>query len=101
MLTSTHWGVYDVVAEHGEIVRVVPFDQDPDPSPIGQSLIGTVTGPLRVRRPAVRRCYLERGPGGAGNERGADSFVEVSWDEALALVASELGRVTRDFGNEA
>ena len=101
MLTSTHWGVYDVVAERGEIVRVVPFDRDPDPSPIGQSLVGTVTGPLRVRRPAVRRCYLERGPGGASNTRGADSFVEVSWEEALALVASELGRVARDFGNEA
>ena len=52
MLTSTHWGVYDVVVEGGEIARVLPFEHDPDPSPIGQSL-PAVTGPARVRRPAV------------------------------------------------
>ncbi len=101
MLTSTHWGVYDIAVENGQIARVVPFHADPDPSPIGQSLLGTVTGPTRVRRPAVRRSYLEGGPGAARDQRGADPFVEVSWDEALALVASELKRVTSNFGNTA
>jgi biotin/methionine sulfoxide reductase len=101
MLTSTHWGVYDVEVEHGEIVRVLPFDKDPDPSPIGQSLQGTVTGPTRIRRPAVRKSYLEGGPGTATERRGADPFVEVSWDEALALVAAELKRVIAQHGNHA
>ena len=99
MLTSTHWGVYDVTVERGEVIRVEPFDKDPDPSPIGQSLCGTVTGPTRVRRPAVRRSYLEKGPGAATHLRGAEPFVEVSWDEALALVASDLKRVISKFGN--
>jgi biotin/methionine sulfoxide reductase len=54
--------VYDVKVQNGEVVRVAPFEHDPDPSPIGQSLIGSVTGPARVRRPAVRKTYLERGP---------------------------------------
>ncbi len=101
MLTSTHWGVYDVIVEGGEIARVVPFDKDPDPSPIGQSLRGTVTGPTRIRRPAVRRSYLESGPGTATHQRGAEPFVEVSWDEALTLVANELKRVTTQFGNDS
>jgi len=101
MLTSTHWGVYDIAVENGEITRVVPFQADPDPSPIGQSLLGTVTGPTRVRRPAVRRSYLEGGPGTSRDKRGAEPFVEVSWDEALALVASELKRVTANVGNTA
>ena len=101
MLTSTHWGVYDVEVEHGEIARVLPFDKDPDPSPIGQSLRGTVTGPVRVRRPAVRESYLRHGPGAASERRGADAFVEVSWDEALSLVAAELQRVKAQFGNNA
>ena len=101
MLTSTHWGVYDVTVEGGRITRIAPFDKDPDPSPIGQSLPGAVTGPLRVRHPAVRKSYLERGPGTANEKRGAEPFVNVGWDEALALVAAELKRVTTQFGNEA
>ncbi|MGZ5227219.1 MAG: molybdopterin-dependent oxidoreductase, partial [Burkholderiales bacterium] len=101
MLTSTHWGVYDVIVEGGEIVRVAPFDKDPDPSAIGQSLPGAVTGPTRIRRPAVRRSYLEGGPGTANERRGAESFVQVSWDQALTLAAAELKRVIRDFGNSS
>jgi biotin/methionine sulfoxide reductase len=99
MLTSTHWGVYDVVAENGAITRIRPFDKDPDPSPIGQSLRGTVTGPTRIRRPAVRASYLSGGPATAAEKRGAEPFVEVSWEDALALVAGELSRVRSRFGN--
>jgi biotin/methionine sulfoxide reductase len=99
VLTSTHWGVYDITVENGEIARVSPFGKDPDPSPIGQSLRGTVTGPLRIRRPAVRKSHLEHGPGASPELRGAEPFVEVSWDEALGLVAAELKRVTSQFGN--
>jgi biotin/methionine sulfoxide reductase len=99
VLTSTHWGVYDVVVEGGEITRILPFSKDPDPSPIGQSLRDTVTGPMRIRRPAVRRSYLESGPGTAREKRGAEPFVEVSWDEAIALTAAELARVKQQYGN--
>jgi biotin/methionine sulfoxide reductase len=99
VLTSTHWGVYDVTVERGEVTRVEPFAHDPDPSPIGLSLVGTVTGPVRIRRPAVRKSYLEGGPGAARHLRGAEPFVEVSWEEALALVSSELKRVIASHGN--
>jgi biotin/methionine sulfoxide reductase len=99
VLTSTHWGVYDVTVENGEITRVSPFGKDPDPSPLGLSLRGTVTGPMRIRRPAVRRSYLEGGAGASRHLRGAEPFVEVSWDEALSLVAAEIARVKAQFGN--
>ncbi len=99
MLTSTHWGVYDVTVEHGQITRITPFEHDPDPSAIGQSLVSGTTGPERIRHPAVRRSYLEGGAGAAREKRGAEPFVNVSWDEALALVAGELKRVTTQFGN--
>ncbi len=46
----------------------------------------------RVRRPAVRRGWLEHGPG-PDERRGADEFVELEWAEALDLVAAELQRV--------
>ena len=100
MLTSTHWGVYDVVVEDGRILRVVPFDRDPDPSPIGQSLVDGVTAPARIRYPAVRKSYLQHGPR-SRDKRGAEAFVRVSWNEALDLVASELGRVISSFGNSS
>ena len=101
MLTSTHWGVYDVTVEAGRITRIAPFGKDPDPSPIGQSLAAAVTGPTRVRHPAVRKSYLENGPGAATDKRGAEPFVNVAWDEALDLVAAGLKRVTTHFGNDA
>jgi biotin/methionine sulfoxide reductase len=100
MLTSTHWGVYDITASNGEITKITPFERDPDPSPIGQSLTA-VTGPMRVRQPAVRKSYLEGGPGTAREKRGAEPFVQVSWNEALDLAAAEVRRVTTQFGNSA
>ena len=101
MLTSTHWGVYDITVEEGQIIRVEPFEKDPDPSLIGQSLRDAVTGNSRVRKPAVRRSYLEGGPGTAPHLRGTEPFIEVEWDEALTLVTAELKRVVATFGNSS
>jgi biotin/methionine sulfoxide reductase len=101
VLTSTHWGVYDISVESGRITGIKPFEHDPDPSPIGNALPQAVTGPMRVRYPAIRKSYLEGGPGAARNKRGAEAFVNVSWNEALDLVAKELSRITTQFGNGA
>jgi biotin/methionine sulfoxide reductase len=101
-LTLAHWGVYEVeYAKSGEAVRLHPFSKDPDPSPIGLQMLSDEVARLRVRRPAVRKSWLERGPGACPERRGAEPIVEISWDEALDLVARELGRVKRDFGNKA
>ena len=102
MLTSTHWGVYDIAVKDGKVTGVTPFERDPDPSPIGHSIPGAVQGPMRVRHPAVRKSYLEHGTSPASRrKRGADAFVNVSWNEALDLVAAELKRVTTQHGNSA
>src|SRR6185437_8940613 len=101
-LTVAHWGVYEVeYAESGEAIRLHPFSKDPDPSPIGLHTLSDEVARLRVRRPAVRKSWLDHGPGAFPERRGAEPFVEVPWAEALDLVAGELGRVTRDFGNQA
>ena len=73
-----------------------PFDHDPDPSPIGQSLAARSPG-----RPAsaARRCaraISKADPARRREKRGARAFVEVSWDEALDLVARELDARERD-----
>jgi biotin/methionine sulfoxide reductase len=57
-----------------------------------------VHSPLRIARPAVRESWLTDRGRADGTRRGAEPFVEVSWDAALALVAEEVQRVREGFG---
>ena len=99
-LTSMHWGVYEVdTTPQGPVLK--PFEADPDPSPIGLHALSPDLERVRIRRPAVRKGWLEKGPGASGDRRGMDPFVEIGWDEALDLVAEEVNRVRNAFGNEA
>ncbi|MEL0304382.1 MAG: molybdopterin-dependent oxidoreductase, partial [Rhodobiaceae bacterium] len=100
-LTSTHWGTYEVATEKGRVTGLTPFAADDDPSPIGSSLPELLDHPTRIRRPAVRRGWLDHGPGPADGARGSDPFVEIGWDEAERLVAAELERVRTEHGNSA
>src|SRR5436190_11414478 len=96
----SHWGAFRVTVEGDEIVDVEGHRDDPAPSPLLANFRDGIRSEARVARPAIRRGWLERGPGPAGT-RGADDFVEVEWDEALELVAAELTRVRTQHGNEA
>lgn len=102
--TSLHWGAYRPQVVDGELRALVPVEWDSDPSPIGDSVADALTSPTRIRRPAVRRGFLEgqlEGQGGSPELRGQEPFVEVSWDVALELVAKELKRVKAEHGNQA
>jgi biotin/methionine sulfoxide reductase len=98
-VTVTHFGAFEVESDGQRVLAVHPFPEDPRPSPIGQSLEAVTEN--RVMRPAVRRSWLEGGPGSKPELRGEDEFVEVSWDFALDLVAGEIERVRTDHGNQA
>ena len=100
-LTANHWGVGVAEIENGILTSVSAHPQDPDPSRINENIVGGVYGTARVRRPAVRKSYLEKGPLGAPGTRGEEAFVPVSWDKALDLIATELTRVRSAFGNKA
>ncbi|MSO65914.1 MAG: Asp-tRNA(Asn)/Glu-tRNA(Gln) amidotransferase GatCAB subunit C [Alphaproteobacteria bacterium] len=99
--TSTHWGAYDIEVKDGKVVALHPFADDPDPSPIGQSIPGALDTPARIREPMIRKGWLDNGPRGNVLGRGGEPFVAVSWNEALDLVAGELRRVRSKFGNDA
>ncbi|WP_274631049.1 molybdopterin guanine dinucleotide-containing S/N-oxide reductase [Arvimicrobium flavum] len=99
--TSAHWGIREVFDAGGGELRLENFAGDPDPTPIGLDQHGDRVEGVRVRRPSVRRSWLEKGPGASPELRGRDPFVEVEWDEALDLVAAELQRVRDVHGNEA
>lgn len=114
---SSHWGAFTAVVTDDTLVDLVPEPRDPHPSPMIADLGESVDSGLRVRRPAARRSWLEAvraerrsaGPSDRlgedrhrhGERRGADPFVEIDWDEALDLAASELDRVRTEYGNAA
>jgi biotin/methionine sulfoxide reductase len=99
--TATHWGIYRGEVRGGRLVALHPYEGDPDPSPIARNVPAALDHPCRIRRPAVRRSFLERGRAAGGGGRGREPFVEVGWDIALDLVAAEVARVRTEHGNEA
>lgn len=99
--TATHWGLYHPGVAGGRIVDVVPDERDPEPSPMGKSMVGTEGGAARIARPMVREGYLRHGPRRGKNRRGSEPFVAVDWDTALDLVAQSLHAVRTTSGNGA
>ncbi|HKF64776.1 MAG TPA: molybdopterin guanine dinucleotide-containing S/N-oxide reductase [Dongiaceae bacterium] len=99
--SSSHWGAIEAHVEDGRLTAVKPFAKDSNPSPIINSLAGAVYHRSRIERPMVRAGYLADGIARDRAKRGAEPFVPVSWDKALALVAAELARVKATHGNEA
>lgn len=94
-----HWGAFRVTVEDDCVIAVAGHPDDPAPSPLHENVVeGAERG--RVARPAIREGWLRNGPG-PDDQRGTDRYVEVPWDEALDLAATELDRVRTEHGNEA
>ncbi|MGO9207483.1 MAG: molybdopterin-dependent oxidoreductase [Candidatus Limnocylindrales bacterium] len=100
-LTASHWGTYEVVQRVSGEPTVAGIAEDPDPSPIGLTMLDAYQNGPRVLCPAVRAGWLEHGLGKGTGGRGREPFVEVTWDEAFTLVARELRRVIDIHGNAA
>jgi biotin/methionine sulfoxide reductase len=98
---GSHWGAFNAIVEDGRVVGIEPTERDTNPSPILRGMPDALYHGTRVARPAIRKSWLAKGykTGGAG--RGIEPFVEVPWDEALDIVASELKRIKTAHGNEA
>ncbi|MEU3370331.1 molybdopterin-dependent oxidoreductase [Streptomyces sp. NPDC006660] len=98
---ATHWGSFVAVVDSGRLLRIEPRGDDPAPSPIGPGMVAAAEDRARVLRPAVRKGWLNGLPRADDTARGADAFVEVSWDDALTLVSEELRRVRAQYGDSA
>ena len=95
---SSHWGPYMVADTGNGDVDVNGSATDPRPSRLLRNIPGTVRHKTRVARPAVRRSWLESGPGPGPR---SSEFVEVNWEVALDLVSREVERVAEMHGNGA
>ena len=58
-----HWGAYTAVVEDGRLIHCEPFADDPDPSPLLDSIVPMVYSDKRIRKPAVRRSWLQKREG--------------------------------------
>src|SRR6478736_6294114 len=88
---TSHWGVFS--ARQGEAgLEVRAYAGDPDPNRIIDNFPGALRHQARITQPAIRRGWLERGPG-PDDRRGRDEFVSVSWEKALDLLGDELARI--------
>lgn len=101
ILSGTHWGPFYPEVTDGKLSGVTPFDLDPNPSPILNSLPDMADHPCRILRPAVRQGYLQANGEESHRRRGSEPFVEVSWERALDLVANALKRTRDESGNQA
>ena len=100
-VTSNHWGTAVVETNNKKLISINGHPNDNDPSSINDNIIGVVDGKTRIRAPAVRKSYLKNGYKSVGTPRGQDTYIEVSWETALNLIAKEMNRVTKNHGNEA
>lgn len=93
---SAHWGTFRARWTDGRLA-VRPHPADPDPNSILENFTTSLRHSVRVAHPMVRRGWLEHGPR-PDNRRGRDTFVAVSWDRVLDLLAKELARVRDAHG---
>jgi biotin/methionine sulfoxide reductase len=97
---GSHWGSFSVEVDGDAVTRIVPHVDDTDPSPLLGNVAGTARSRSRVRQPTVRRGWWEDGPG-PDPRRGADDWLEVSWDDILDRLGGELRRVVDTYGHPA
>ncbi|PSK98526.1 biotin/methionine sulfoxide reductase [Murinocardiopsis flavida] len=100
--TSSHWGTYEVLVRDGTVTGARPGPDDPDPAPLIANVPAAQHHATRIGTPAVRRRWLENGPG-PDLLRGDpdDDYVALDWDTALDLLARELRRVRETHGDGA
>ena len=99
--TTAHWGTYYAEVENGKLTSLQDYEKDLSPSIIGQGMLEALDDKVRVRRPMVRKSFLENSQNSDRNLRGKEPFVAVSWEIALDLAAREIDRVRKDFGNNS
>lgn len=100
-MTCSHFGSFVAKVKDGHFYKAIPFSMDKHPSMMIEALPDRVNSDTRVKYPVVRAGYLKDGIKSDTTKRGAEPFVRVSWEKALDLVAEELKRVKKQYGNQA
>ena len=72
---GSHWGAFNTLVKDGRLIGVEPFEKDPFPSRIIESMPDTLYAETRIKQPMIRASWLRKGPGARTDKRGAEPFV--------------------------
>jgi len=97
--TASHVGAIIAEVRDNKIVGIESQNTDKNPNIMVKALAPRETSNSRVKYPCVRKSFLEGK--GAGDLRGKEEFVRVSWDKALDLVAESIKSAQKKGGNKA
>jgi len=96
---ATHFGPLQAVVRNGKMQEVLPHPLVNRMTEMLGSMADYVNSANRIKNPCVRKSYLEGRK--RTDLRGAEEFVEVSWDTALDLVAEKLKETIDRHGCES
>ncbi|ADD68414.1 molybdopterin oxidoreductase [Denitrovibrio acetiphilus DSM 12809] len=96
---ATHMGPLKGYVKNGKLEKILASEHDFDPVDLMFSLKEATYSPTRIKQPCVRKSYLDGSD--KRNLRGAEEFIQVSWEKALDLTAKALQDVKRIYGNES
>ena len=100
-ITSSHWGAFEAVIENGKLVSTNPFKHDLNPNNISKLIPKAVYHKSRIKRPSIRKGWLQDPLGRSRHLRGNDDFYEVPWDEAVEIASNEIKRIKDKYGNKS
>ena len=100
-ITSSHWGAFEAVIENGKLVSTNSFKHDLNPNNISKLIPKAVYHKTRIKRPSIRKGWLQDPEGRSRHLRGNDDFHEVPWDEALEIASNEIKRIKDKYGNSS
>ena len=100
-ITSSHWGAFEAVIENGKLVSTNSFKHDLNPNNISKLIPKAVYHKTRIKRPSIRKGWLQDPEGRSRHLRGNDDFHEVPWDEALEIASNEIERIKDKYGNSS
>jgi trimethylamine-N-oxide reductase (cytochrome c) len=99
VLVNTSIGPMFLTKKGGKVVGVEPLKQDYATWSLLEDMPDRLYNQARIKAPMVRKDFLAKREKSNREDRGSRDFVEVSWDEALKIVAEEMQRVKGKYGN--
>lgn len=101
VVTGAHWGILKATIKDGKVVSSQNALSSAIKNPFHATIPDLIYAPTRIKYPMVRKSYLENPASPKPELRGADEWVRVSYDEAIALIAKELKTTYKQKGKES
>ena len=100
ILSAGRWGAMNVEVKDGKIVSSTGALAKTIPNSLQSTAADQVHTTARIQHPMVRKSYLDN-PLQPAKGRGEDTYVQVSWEQALKLIHEQHDRIRKANGPSA